>query len=60
MTAKEKTPTRTETMNLRTTAEVKAMVVELAQATSRTIGGTIEWLVRTEYAEHVRRQRRGR
>ena len=36
------------------------MVAELAQATSRTIGGTIEWLVRTEYAEHVRRQRRAK
>jgi hypothetical protein len=59
MTAKKK-PTRNVTMNLRTSAEVKAMAVELAHATSRTIGGTIEWLVRTEYAEHMRRQRRAK
>jgi hypothetical protein len=54
-------------MNLRTSAEVKAMVAELAQANHRSVAGTIEWLIRTEYAEHVharglrpRVQRRGK
>jgi hypothetical protein len=57
--AKTKTTVRNQTMNTRTSAEIKSMVAELAKA-NRTIGGTIEWLIRTEYAEHVRRLRRGK